>query len=224
MREHHPSEQHIQFEGNSGRERVARLRRRRSPHRLACGSGRAGCARLPDFRPASDARGPAPRRMDCGSRSLLSREQCSGHLRCRRCSPSVGKRRHLRRGRRGYGGETRARISWPPVAMNQSDLQQVRSTPLFSSLTDLQLGCIEPGAVIDTPAGTVLVSEGDRSPYFFVVLEGEIRLTRNYDRQSVLMGAIKPGNYTGEVTLLLDIPWLATARVGKTARIFRLGQ
>jgi signal transduction histidine kinase len=108
--------------------------------------------------------------------------------------------------------------------MNQSDLQQVRSTPLFSSLTDLQLGCIELGEVIDTPAGSVLVSEGDRSPYFFVVLEGEIRLTRNYDRQSVLMGAIKPGNYTGEVTLLLDIPWLATARVGKTARIFRLGQ
>ena len=74
------------------------------------------------------------------------------------------------------------------------------------------------------PAGTVLVSEGERLHAFFVVLEGEVRLTRNFDRQSVLMGSIMPGNYTGEVTLLLDIPWLATARVTKPTRIFRLSE
>ncbi len=108
--------------------------------------------------------------------------------------------------------------------MDQATLQLVRSAPLFSSLTDAQLGCIEPGEVIEAPAGTVLVPEGERRPFFFVVLEGEVRLTRTYDRQSILMGVIKPGKYTGEVTLLLDIPWVATARVGKTARLFRLGQ
>jgi signal transduction histidine kinase len=100
----------------------------------------------------------------------------------------------------------------------------VRSIPLFSGLSDAQLGCIEPGEVIEVPAGTVLVAEGERCPFFFVILEGEIRLSRTYDRQSVLMGVIKPGKYTGEVTLLLDIPWVATARVGKAARLFRLNQ
>jgi signal transduction histidine kinase len=108
--------------------------------------------------------------------------------------------------------------------MNTSTLQLVRATPLFSGLTDEQLGCIEPGEVIDAPVGTVLASEGERSAFFFVVLEGEVRLTRTYDRQSILMGAIKPGNYTGETTLLLDIPWLATARVAKPAKLFRLGE
>ena len=57
-----------------------------------------------------------------------------------------------------------------------------------------------------------------------MILAGEIRLTRIYDHQEILMGVIKPGMFTGEVTLLLDIPWLATARVGKPARLFRLGQ
>jgi C4-dicarboxylate-specific signal transduction histidine kinase len=38
------------------------------------------------------------------------------------------------------------------------------------------------------------------------------------------MGVIKPGKYTGEVTFLLDIPWLATARVGKAVKLFRLRQ
>ena len=108
--------------------------------------------------------------------------------------------------------------------MNQTDLQQVRSKPLFSGLDDAQLGCIEPGEVIDVPAGTVLVSEGERLPFFFLVLEGEVRLSRTYDRQTILMGVIKPGNYTGEITLLLNIPWLATARVGRPARLFRLGE
>ena len=45
--------------------------------------------------------------------------------------------------------------------MDATDLQQVRSMPLFSGLDDTQLGCIEPGEVINVPASTVLVSEGD---------------------------------------------------------------
>jgi signal transduction histidine kinase len=110
------------------------------------------------------------------------------------------------------------------MTMDQATLQQVRSAPLFSGLTDAQLGCIEPGEIIELPAGTVLVAEGECSTFFYLVLEGEIRLSRNYDRQSVLMGVIKPGKYTGEVTLLLDIPWVATARIGKAAKLFRLNQ
>jgi len=108
--------------------------------------------------------------------------------------------------------------------MEPAILQQVRATPLFSGLDDAQLGCIEPGEVIDVPGGTVLVSEGEKTPFFFVVLEGEVRLTRAYDNQTVLMGVIKPGHFTGEITLLLDIPWMATARLGKPAKLFRLGQ
>ena len=108
--------------------------------------------------------------------------------------------------------------------MNATELQQVRSMPLFVRLDDAQLGCIEPGEVIEVPAGTILVSEGERFPFFFVVLEGEVRLSRTYDRQTILMGVVKTGNFTGEVTLLFDAPWLSTARVGKPAKLFRLGE
>jgi signal transduction histidine kinase len=108
--------------------------------------------------------------------------------------------------------------------MDPESLQLVRTIPLFSKLTDAQIGCIEPGEVVDVPAGTMLVPQGQRYPFFFVVLEGEIRLTRDYDRQSVLMGVIKRGQYSGEVTLLLDIPWLAAGWVGKPAKLFRLSE
>ncbi len=106
--------------------------------------------------------------------------------------------------------------------MDAAILQQVRSAPLFAGLTDAELKCIEPGEVIEAPTGSVLVSEGERSALFYVILQGELRMTRTYDRQSVLLGVLKPGHYTGEITLLLDIPWAATARAGKPTRLFRL--
>jgi len=107
--------------------------------------------------------------------------------------------------------------------LDAATLQQVRVIPLFAGLDDAQLGCIERGEIIHVPAGTVLISEGEHFPFFFVVLAGEVRLARTYDRQSVLMGVIKPGHFAGEVTLVLDIPWMAAARVSKPATLFRLG-
>jgi signal transduction histidine kinase len=108
--------------------------------------------------------------------------------------------------------------------MNPTELQQVRSTPLFANLTDAQLGCLDGGEVIEAPVGAMLASEGERTGFFHVILEGEVRATRTYDRQSILLGVNKPGNYLGETMLLLDIPWVATCRVSKPARLFRLDE
>ena len=110
------------------------------------------------------------------------------------------------------------------MTMDQDSLHQVRSAPLFAGLTDEQLECIKPGEIVEVPAGTVLVSEGEKTGLFQVLLEGEIRISRTYDRQSILMGVTKPGSFMGETMLLLDIPWLATARVSKPARLFRLNE
>lgn len=106
--------------------------------------------------------------------------------------------------------------------LNPADLQQVRATPLFSTLTDAELNCLDGGEIIIAPVGTVLAAEGELTGFFHVLLEGEVRITRTYDRQSILMGVTKPGSYLGETVLLLDIPWLAAARVSKPAKLFRL--
>src|SRR5207247_11406879 len=49
-------------------------------------------------------------------------------------------------------------------------------------------------------------------------------VTGTFDCQSRLMGVTKAGSYMGETRLLLDIPWLAAARVSKPARLFRLDE
>jgi signal transduction histidine kinase len=70
----------------------------------------------------------------------------------------------------------------------------------------------------------VLASEGDPIDFFYVLLEGEMRVSRNYENQAVLMGVTKPGMFLGEISLLLDSPNLATVRALKPCRLFRLGK
>src|SRR5256714_8668172 len=108
--------------------------------------------------------------------------------------------------------------------MDAATLSQVRSSPLFANLSDDQLGCLDGGEIIEAPAGSVVASEGERTGFFHVILEGEVRATRMYDRQSILLGVNKAGGYFGETMLLLDIPWLAALRVSKPARFFRLDE
>jgi len=110
------------------------------------------------------------------------------------------------------------------MSLTPPELQQVRSVPLFAGLTDENLGCLEPGEIVSAPAGAVLAADGEQTGFFHVLLEGEVRITRTYDRQSILMAVAKPGTYFGEIMLLLGIPWVSTVRVSKPARLFRLNE
>jgi signal transduction histidine kinase len=108
--------------------------------------------------------------------------------------------------------------------MDPALIQTVRQTPLFAGLKDDQLDCVRGGEVIDVPMGTILVEEDQPAEFFFLNLEGEVRISRRYDQQEVLLGINKPGMYMGEIPLLLDAPWHAVARVAKPSRLFRLNQ
>jgi signal transduction histidine kinase len=108
--------------------------------------------------------------------------------------------------------------------MDQETLQAVRRLTPFGTLADDQLDCIAPGEVIQLEAGQILLKADDPAEFFFVTLEGEISVSKTYDRQVVVLGTSKPGMFMGEISLLLDIPWQATARASKRSRLFRLGK
>jgi signal transduction histidine kinase len=110
--------------------------------------------------------------------------------------------------------------------MNMDDtlVQTIRQSPPFTGLKDDQLDCIRWGEVIEVQPGAILVRENEPAEFFFLNLEGEIRISRRYDNQDVLLGVNKPGMYMGEIPLLLDAPWHAIVRVSKPTRLFRLNQ
>jgi len=108
--------------------------------------------------------------------------------------------------------------------MSPTELQEVRVTPLFANLPDDRLGCLADGEIVTASPGTMLALENEKNDFFHVLLEGEVRITRTYEKQTILMRVSKPGNYFGEIMFLLDIPALAAVRVTKPARLFRLNE
>jgi signal transduction histidine kinase len=103
-------------------------------------------------------------------------------------------------------------------------IQTIRQTPLFAGLKDDQLDCIRGGEVIDVSPGTLLVEANAPAEHFFLNLAGEIRISRRYDDQEVLLAVNTPGMFMGEIPLFLDAPWHAMVRVSKPTRLFRLNQ
>jgi signal transduction histidine kinase len=114
------------------------------------------------------------------------------------------------------------------MSLSPSELKEVRATPLFAGLTDDKLDCIDclkNGEIVTASPGTNLAVENEQSDVFHVLLEGEVRITRDYENQTVLMRTLKGGgSYFGEIMILLGIPWLSTVRVTKPARLFRLNE
>jgi signal transduction histidine kinase len=108
--------------------------------------------------------------------------------------------------------------------MDASLIQRIRETPLFAGLKDDQLDCIRSGEVIEVAPGTILVEANAPAEFFFLNLEGEVRISRQYDQQEVLLAVNRPGMFMGEIPLLLDAPWHVMVRVSKPTRLFRLSR
>ncbi len=103
-------------------------------------------------------------------------------------------------------------------------VESLRQTALFAGLKDDQLDCLRCGEVIEVSPGTVLVEANAPAEFFFLNLEGEVRISRRYDDQEVLLAVNKSGMFMGEIPLLLDAPWHAMVRVSKPTRLFRINQ
>jgi signal transduction histidine kinase len=108
--------------------------------------------------------------------------------------------------------------------MDATLLQTIRQMPPFAGLENDQLECIRRGEVIEVAPGETLIQENAPAEFFFLNLAGEVRISRRYDNQEVLLAVNKPGMFMGEIPLLLDAPWHAMVRVYKPTRLFRLNQ
>jgi signal transduction histidine kinase len=106
--------------------------------------------------------------------------------------------------------------------MDPESLKLVRALPLFASLTDEDLHCLDGGEIFEYKEGGLVVDTGDPGKYFYVVVQGEIAIHRAYDHQDVLMGVVSPGGFFGEIFILLETAWISTARASKPSRLFQM--
>ncbi len=98
-------------------------------------------------------------------------------------------------------------------------VEALKRAPLFDGLSRkelLQLARVSED--LEVPAGTVLCKEGDTGHEFFVIVEGEVEVTRNGKPVAMRGG----GDFVGEIALLEKTTRMATVTAKTPLRLFVL--
>lgn len=95
-------------------------------------------------------------------------------------------------------------------------LELLRRTPFLAGLSKRDLE--EVGRLadeVDAKAGKVLMREGDPGREFFVVIDGAVRI----ERGGKVIRTMGPGEFFGEIALVVERPRTATAIVDADSRL-----
>lgn len=94
---------------------------------------------------------------------------------------------------------------------------------LFPKLTDDELERLKPhGREIQLNPGDTIFQEGDPSYQFYVVLEGQIQVTRQVGTEDQLLAVHDPGEFTGEISMIMGKPSIATGRSIGNSRVLEI--
>jgi CRP-like cAMP-binding protein len=98
-------------------------------------------------------------------------------------------------------------------------VQALRRTALFSDLSKKELSALaRMSDDMEVEAGTVLTREGETGREFFVIVDGQVEVTRNGKRVKRTGG----DDFFGEIALIEDIPRTATVTAKTPLRLFVL--
>jgi len=101
--------------------------------------------------------------------------------------------------------------------------EDLRRSSLFDGMTDEQLAeVIEEGSEVLVPRGAVYAREGEPIEHLYIVVEGELRITKLVDGREMVINNYGPGVFFGEVPLLAGTPFLASGRALEDSRLFMI--
>jgi hypothetical protein len=105
------------------------------------------------------------------------------------------------------------------VRVPADEMARLRATDLFAPLPSQALERIARDLVpLDVPAGGIVIMQGEPGSRFYVLVEGRAVVSRDGD----MIAERGPGDYFGEVALLLDQPRNATVTAASDLRVFVL--
>jgi CRP-like cAMP-binding protein len=103
----------------------------------------------------------------------------------------------------------------PARVRSGTKVDLIAGVPLFAGLSKSEIGQVASIAdEIDLPADKVLIREGERGREFFVLLEGEVEVTRKGKK----LATRRAGEFFGEIALVSNLPRVATVKTGKPVR------
>ena len=102
-------------------------------------------------------------------------------------------------------------------------VEQLRATPLFGGLDDEQLErLVGMGELVDLEAGARLIGEGEPADALYVVLAGELEVTRRSGSTDIPVARVGPGSLQGEIAALEGGRRLASVHAATEAEVLRI--
>ena len=100
---------------------------------------------------------------------------------------------------------------------------RLRETPLFAGVDDAPLrDLVARGEIVDLAPGEVLIREGDEADALFVVLDGELEVTRQSGESRIPLAVVGPGSLQGEIAALEGGRRLASVAATRAAEVLRI--
>jgi signal transduction histidine kinase len=101
--------------------------------------------------------------------------------------------------------------------------QRLRDTPLFGGLADEHLQSLVARAdILDLAPGDVLIREGDLADALYVVLDGELEVTKQSGNSEIPLAQVGPGSLQGEIAALEGGRRLASVRAIVESEVLRI--
>jgi signal transduction histidine kinase len=102
-------------------------------------------------------------------------------------------------------------------------IERLRLTPLFGGLDDAQLDrLVEMGEIVDLEPSALLIREGDEADALYVVLDGELDVTKRAGRSEIPLARVGPGALQGEIAALEGGRRLASVKAVTEAEVLRI--
>ncbi len=102
-------------------------------------------------------------------------------------------------------------------------VERLRLTPLFGGLPDDQLDrLVDMGEIVDLAPGTHLIREGDEADALYVVLDGELDVTKRAGRSDIPVARVGPGSLQGEIAALEGGRRLASVTAATPSEVLRI--
>jgi uncharacterized protein YhbP (UPF0306 family) len=94
---------------------------------------------------------------------------------------------------------------------------------IFKDLPQDQVETVEGQLrTIEVPEGDVIVRQGAPADKFFIIVDGEVEVTREADGKTRSLGTLGRGQFFGEIAVLRDTPRVATVRALKPTVLFSM--
>src|ERR671920_923181 len=104
-------------------------------------------------------------------------------------------------------------------------LDELRRVPLFAGLSEEDLKQLyQMAETVTVPAGQLVLQEGDPGDALYVILDGELEITKRQGGQDILLAVSRAGEFLGEMSLLEQRPRSASVRTLQESRLLVISQ